>query len=79
MIFFVFIVDEYLVVAKDKFGYAIEQVSEYRYAVLPCPLHSCCCFVVVVATPQALGMLFWYEYNIDKALENMPNFCPLKG
>lgn len=28
---------------------------------------------------QALGMLYWHGYCIDKALENMPNFCPLKG
>ncbi len=24
-------------------------------------------------------MLYWHGYSIDKAVENMPNFCPLKG
>lgn len=24
-------------------------------------------------------MLLWHKYSIDKALEDLPNFCPLKG
>ena len=63
-----FIVDEYVAVAKDKFGYGTEQVRvDIVYLML------------VISVWQALGMLYWYEYNIDKAVENMPNFCPLKG
>ena len=40
-----------------------------------------CVFVVtcMFACMQALGMLYWHGYCIDKALEHMPNFCPLKG
>ena len=26
---------------------------------------------------QALGMLFWHEYDIDKAIHDLPNFTPL--
>lgn len=25
---------------------------------------------------QALGMLYWLEFNIEKAMEEMPNFTP---
>lgn len=44
-------IDAYLDIAKEKFGYGME---------------------------QALGMLYWHGYSIDKAVENMPHFCPLK-
>ena len=29
--------------------------------------------------PQALGLLYWHKYNIEKAVEDLPNFCPLQG
>ena len=28
---------------------------------------------------QALGMLFWHEYNAKKALDDMPNFKAFQG
>lgn len=28
---------------------------------------------------QALGMLFWHEYNVKKALDDMPNFKAFQG
>ena len=28
---------------------------------------------------QALGLLFWHKYSIEKAVEDLPNFCPLQG
>ena len=28
---------------------------------------------------QALGMLFWHEYDIKKALDDMPNFKAFQG
>jgi hypothetical protein len=43
--------DGYLKVAKEQFGYGIE---------------------------QALGLLYWHKYNIEKAVEDLPNFCPVQ-
>ena len=28
---------------------------------------------------QALGLLYWHKYNIEKAVEDLPNFCPVQG
>lgn len=27
---------------------------------------------------QALGLLYWHKYNIEKAVEDLPNFCPVQ-
>lgn len=27
---------------------------------------------------QALGLLYWHSYNIEQAVEDLPNFCPLQ-
>jgi len=45
-------VDAYLNVAKEQFGFNVE---------------------------QALGLLFWHKYSIERAVEDLPNFCPLQG
>lgn len=28
---------------------------------------------------QALGLLYWHRYNLEKAIGDLPNFCPLQG
>lgn len=28
---------------------------------------------------QALGMLFYHNYDVNKAISDLPNFCPLQG
>lgn len=33
----------------------------------------------LIFTLQALGMLFWHEYNVKKALDDMPNFKAFQG
>ncbi|CAI8029674.1 REST corepressor 1 [Geodia barretti] len=43
--------DGYLKVAKEQFGYGME---------------------------QALGLLYWHKYNIEKAVEDLSNFCPIQ-
>lgn len=43
-------VEDFLKIAKEKFGYNME---------------------------QALGMLYWHKYEIDKAMEDLRNFTPL--
>ncbi|XP_076312771.1 REST corepressor 1-like isoform X2 [Tachypleus tridentatus] len=41
--------DEYIILAKEKYGYNAE---------------------------QALGMLYWHKYDLEKALADLPNFTP---
>ena len=36
-------------------------------------------FFFSLSPPQALGLLYWHKYNIEKAVEDLPNFCPLQG
>ena len=50
--FFIEIVENYLLLAKDRYGYGID---------------------------QALGMLYYHNYDITKAVTDLANFCPLKG
>ena len=28
---------------------------------------------------QALGMLYYHEYDIERSVADLPNFCPLQG
>jgi len=35
--------------------------------------------LLILRIYQALGMLFWHEYNVKKALDDMPNFKAFQG
>ena len=50
--FSVFVVENYLRLAKDRYGYTPD---------------------------QSLGMLYYHSYDIAKAVNDLANFCPLKG
>ena len=121
--------DAYLRLAKEQFGYDVEQVSTSfvnclvnvtglvprplpRFQSLAVPLNctasdrnlgeglgtrlGCCSQHTVVTLhfpesnppltrsiflhfSQALGLLYWHKYNIEKSVEDLPNFCPLQG
>ena len=50
--FIIFLVENYLQLAKDQYGYSVD---------------------------QALGMLYYHNYDTTKAVTDLANFCPLKG
>lgn len=74
--------DEYILMAKEKHGYNVEQVGT------PHSQNFTLCAALVDAAggaswshprlwrPQALGMLLWHKHDVERSLADLANFTP---
>lgn len=68
--------DEYILMAKEKHGYNMEQVRQVEVCLFFPFLAS---FILPLALPprfQALGMLLWHKHDVERSLADLANFTP---
>lgn len=68
------LVDEYILMAKEKHGYNVEQVRKRTFNTL---YHASRRSSHPAASrPQALGMLLWHKHDVERSLADLANFTP---